>query len=133
MFQVLSTMTWVLESLMSYFHGRDNGREQTVSGGSTTPPPSPSPSLGTNDESSSDSSDPMMPNITQSLLNVATNKLALQMSPPEASVVEASALALRCLTHLFTWIPLTTVITARLLASIFHFATLGLHCSKVRS
>ena len=38
--------------------------------------------------------------------------------------------ALRCLTHLFTWIPLTTVISARLLASIFHFVTLGFHCNK---
>ena len=124
---VLATMAWVLESLMSYFRGRDQSVE--VSTGSTTPPPSPSPSL-TNDESSSDSSDPMMfSNFTQSLLSVATNKL--QLSAPEHSVVEASALALKCLTHLFTWVPLTTVITARLLASIFHFVTLGFHCTKV--
>ena len=46
--------------------------------------------LGTNDESSSDSSD--RSTLTQSLLHVATNKLALQMSPPESSVVEASCL-----------------------------------------
>ena len=107
--------------------------EQNVSTGSATPPPSPSPSLaGTNDESSSDSSDPMMSStFTQSLLHVATNKLALQMTPPEGSIVEASALALKCLTHLFTWVPLTTVITARLLAAIFHFVTLGFHCTKV--
>ena len=37
--------------------------------------------------------DPMMSStFTQSLLNVATNKLALQLTPPEASIVEASAL-----------------------------------------
>jgi len=120
-------MAWVLESLMSYFRGRDQSVEGGVSN-STTPPPSPSPSL-TNDESSSDSSDPMIfSNFTQSLLSVATNKL--QLSAPEPSVVEASALALKCLTHLFTWVPLTTVITARLLASIFHFVTLGFHCTK---
>ena len=73
---------------------RSRGSEQNVSTGSATPPPSPSPSLaGTNDESSSDSSDPMMSStFTQSLLNVATNKLALQLTPPEASIVEASAL-----------------------------------------
>ena len=125
---ILATMAWVLESLMSYFRGRDQSVEGGVSN-STTPPPSPSPSL-TNDESSSDSSDPMMfSNFTQSLLSVATNKL--QLSAPEPSVVEASALALKCLTHLFTWVPLTTVITARLLASIFHFVTLGFHCTKV--
>lgn len=131
---ILSTMAWVLESLMSYFRCRETSREQNVSTGSATPPPSPSPSLaGTNDESSSDSSDPMMSStFTQSLLHVATNRLALHLSPPEASIVEASALALKCLTHLFTWVPLTTVITARLLASIFHFVTLGFHCTKVK-
>ena len=52
---------------------------------------------GTNDESSSDSSD--RSTLTQSLLHVATNKLALQMSPPESSVVEASCLGKFSETH----------------------------------
>ena len=79
---------------VKFIFSRSRGSEQNVSTGSATPPPSPSPSLaGTNDESSSDSSDPMMSStFTQSLLNVATNKLALQLTPPEASIVEASAL-----------------------------------------
>ena len=44
---VLSNMASVLETLMSYFRGRDTTREQS-SGPQTssTPPPSPSPSLG---------------------------------------------------------------------------------------
>ena len=107
-------MSWVLESLMSYFRGRENDQQQrSTSQTSSTPPPSPSPSLaGTNDEryvnfcedffrendlficfcSSSDSSD--RSTFTQSLLHVATNKLALQMSPPEANIVEASSLGI---------------------------------------
>lgn len=132
---ILSTMAWVLESLMSYFRSREYSSGETqnlTTGSSTTPPPSPSPSLaGTNDDSSSDSSDPMMSStFTQSLLHVATNKLALHVNPPEERIVEAAIIALKSLTHLFTWVPLTTVITARLLASIFHFVTLGFHCSN---
>ena len=50
-FQILSTMSWVLESLMSYFRGRENDQQRSTSQTSSTPPPSPSPSLaGTNDE-----------------------------------------------------------------------------------
>ena len=44
---VLSNMASVLETLMSYFRGRDTTREQSTGPQtSTTPPPSPSPSLG---------------------------------------------------------------------------------------
>ena len=44
---VLSNMASVLETLMSYFRGRDTTREQSSGPQtSTTPPPSPSPSLG---------------------------------------------------------------------------------------
>ena len=44
---VLSNMASVLETLMSYFRGRDATREQSSGPQtSTTPPPSPSPSLG---------------------------------------------------------------------------------------
>ena len=44
---VLSNMASVLETLMSYFRGRDTTREQSAgSQTSSTPPPSPSPSLG---------------------------------------------------------------------------------------
>lgn len=35
------------------------------------------------------------------------------------------SLALECLAHLFSWIPLSTSITPALLASIFHFARFG--------
>ena len=44
---VLSNMASVLETLMSYFRGRDTAREQSTGPQtSSTPPPSPSPSLG---------------------------------------------------------------------------------------
>ena len=44
---VLSNMASVLETLMSYFRGRDTTREQSTGPqASSTPPPSPSPSLG---------------------------------------------------------------------------------------
>ena len=44
---VLSNMASVLETLMSYFRGRDTTREQSTGPQtSSTPPPSPSPSLG---------------------------------------------------------------------------------------
>jgi hypothetical protein len=40
-------------------------------------------------------------------------------------------LSLKCLTHVFSWVPLTTAITSRLLSAVFHFAALGLH-TRVR-
>ena len=46
-------------------------------------------------------------------------------------VVEVATLALKCLIHLFTWVPLSTVISPRLLAAIFHFAGLGIPCMNV--
>ena len=47
--------------------------------------------------------------------------------PPDSDVVEAVELCLKSLTHVFSWVPLTTAITSRLLAAVFHFAALGLH------
>lgn len=43
----------------------------------------------------------------------------------EAESAALSLLALECLAHLFSWIPLSTSITPSLLASIFHFARFG--------
>ena len=66
---------------------------------------------GTNDESSSDSSD--RSTLTQSLLHVATNKLALQMSPPESSVVEASCLGKFSETHCENFVNLLSPLFSR--------------------
>ena len=45
--------------------------------------------------------------------------------------VDIATVALKCLNHLFTWVPLSTVISPRLLAAIFHFAGLGIPCVNV--
>uniref|UniRef100_A0A8C7FI74 Exportin 6 n=1 Tax=Oncorhynchus kisutch TaxID=8019 RepID=A0A8C7FI74_ONCKI len=51
------------------------------------------------------------------------------LSQPIPALDDASqqlcSLALECLAHLFSWIPLSTSITPSLLASIFHFARFG--------
>ncbi|CAM4336587.1 unnamed protein product [Leuciscus chuanchicus] len=67
----------------------------------TTPPPSPT----------SRESGVLGGNSTQMILEAESAALCL--------------LALECLAHLFSWIPLSTSITPSLLASIFHFARFG--------
>ena len=52
--------------------------------------------------------------------------MGLAGSTTPDGAVEIATLALKCLSHLFTWVPLTTVISHRLLASVFHFAGLGI-------
>ena len=42
---------------------------------------------------------------------------------PESETI--ASLALNCLTHLFSWIPLSSLITPHLLNTIFLFASLG--------
>ncbi|KAM4631697.1 exportin-6 isoform 1-T1 [Discoglossus pictus] len=78
-----------------------------------TPPPSPT---------ASDAED-LMSNL------VHTPSLAKQLSQPppslEAESERVCALALECLSHLFSWIPLSASITPSLLTTIFHFARLG--------
>ena len=72
--------------------------------------------------------------IQTSLLHVAKDLLSSEgsaLSLHSRSItsdcaVEVATLALRCLSHLFTWVPLSTVISQRLLASTFHFAGLGI-------
>jgi hypothetical protein len=41
---------------------------------------------------------------------VVFRRLAL---PPDSDVIEAVELSLKCLTHVFSWVPLTTAITSR--------------------
>lgn len=60
---------------------------------------------------------------------VHTPSLAKSLSQPPPSLEAESericALALECLSHLFSWIPLSASITPSLLTTIFHFARLG--------
>ena len=64
--------------------------------------------------------------VAKDLLNRESLPLALNGSITADCAVEVATLALKCLSHLFTWVPLTTVISPRLLASVFHFAGLGI-------
>ena len=55
----------------------------------------------------------------------------LKIDTGTVDAVEVATVALKCLNHLFTWVPLSTVIEPRLLAAIFHFAGLGIPCMNV--
>uniref|UniRef100_A0A8C7QV62 Importin N-terminal domain-containing protein n=1 Tax=Oncorhynchus mykiss TaxID=8022 RepID=A0A8C7QV62_ONCMY len=79
-----------------------------------TPPPSP-----TSGESGE--------NLLGSLLQgTHYSKLLSQPIPAlDDDSQQLCSLALECLAHLFSWIPLSTSITPSLLASIFHFARFG--------
>ncbi|KAJ8250881.1 hypothetical protein GJAV_G00214310 [Gymnothorax javanicus] len=78
-----------------------------------TPPPSPT---------SADSGE-----VLGSLLRgELRSKVLLQPLPVlEPDSLQLCSLALECLAHLFSWIPLSTSITPSLLATIFHFARFG--------
>uniref|UniRef100_A0A673NGG2 Exportin-6-like n=1 Tax=Sinocyclocheilus rhinocerous TaxID=307959 RepID=A0A673NGG2_9TELE len=80
----------------------------------TTPPPSP-----TSRESA---------NIIHLILIMSKIGVLAGDSTPMVLEAESGALcllALECLAHLFSWIPLSSSITPALLASIFHFARFG--------
>ena len=64
--------------------------------------------------------------VAKDLLNQEVSSLGLHGPISSEASVETTTLALRCLAHLFTWVPLTTVISPRLLASVFHFAGLAI-------
>jgi hypothetical protein len=61
-------------------------------------------------------------------VNTPLRRLSL---PLDSDVIEAVELCLKSLTHVFSWVPLTTAITSRLLSAVFQLAALGLH-SRVR-
>ncbi len=50
-------------------------------------------------------------------------------APLDSASEEVSVCALKCLAHLFSWIPLSSLITPAILDTIFHFASLG--CDSV--
>ncbi|KAG8433210.1 hypothetical protein GDO86_017484 [Hymenochirus boettgeri] len=78
-----------------------------------TPPPSPT---------ASDADD-----LLSNLIHTPNMTKQLNQPPPslEAESERVCALALECLSHLFSWIPLSASITPSLLTTIFHFARLG--------
>ena len=61
-----------------------------------------------------------------------SSKIHVESLPPlDSSSHHLSVLALNCLSHLFSWIPLSSTITPSLLSTIFHFA--GFDCNSVQS
>ncbi len=52
-------------------------------------------------------------------------EMVARLAPFDSDSEEVSALALRCLAHMFTWIPLSSSISPQLLEVIFQFAALG--------
>ena len=52
-----------------------------------------------------------------------------QLPPLDMSSRQVAQLALGCLSHLFSWIPLSRTITTPLLSTIFHFAAFGCEVS----
>ncbi len=61
------------------------------------------------------------PQPKQSLLIAGTAPFA----PLDSRSEEICILSLKCLAHLFSWIPLSSVITPGVLDTVFHFASLG--------
>ena len=61
------------------------------------------------------------------------SRACMESLPPlDQSAQELSLLALNCLSHLFSWIPLSSTITPQLLSTIFHFAVFGCEVSPAR-
>uniref|UniRef100_A0A803TCQ5 Importin N-terminal domain-containing protein n=1 Tax=Anolis carolinensis TaxID=28377 RepID=A0A803TCQ5_ANOCA len=99
---VLGLLTGILESIWDKY-----------SVTAATPPPSPT---------SGESGD-LLSSLLQS---PSTAKLLNQPIPVlDAESEYVCSLALECLAHLFSWIPLSTSITPSLLTTIFHFARFG--------
>ncbi|XP_051876706.1 exportin-6 isoform X4 [Pristis pectinata] len=78
-----------------------------------TPPPSPT----------SGNSGDLLSSLLQAPLAAKLLNQPIPILDPESEHV--CSLALDCLTHLFSWIPLSTSITPTLLTTIFHFARFG--------
>lgn len=131
--QIFASLSAVLESLLSLFQGGATAR--LAGPGTTTPPPSPGGATGSSEDSNSaDGAQPPPPHL--SMLHVVAKDMLSRsdhQSIANDEAVEVATVALKCLNHLFTWVPLTTVISPRLLASVFHFAGLGIPCMTASS
>ena len=96
-----------------------------------TPPPSPTHgrSAARNQSVNSTSiisSSPVQSNLVGNLFKSPQSRVQLESLPPfDAAAHQICSLALSCLAHLFSWIPLSTTITPQLLSTIFHLAAFG--------
>lgn len=67
-------------------------------------------------------------NLVGRLLNPSPKSrlnLGHPLPPLDPESEEVSSLALKCLAHLFSWIPLSTTITPSLVSTVFYFAEFG--------
>lgn len=55
---------------------------------------------------------------------------AVSYSPLDKKSEEVCSIALKCLSHLFSWVPLATCVTLPTLDTVFHFAHLGCHSAS---
>lgn len=123
---ILHMLNGILESIL----------EKHRSMVTATPPPSP-----THGQTASDghvtasvsviSSSPIPPgSILSNMFKSPQRHVETEQLPPlDTSSRQVAQLALGCLSHLFSWIPLSRTITTPLLSTIFHFAAFGCEVS----
>lgn len=95
-----------------------------------TPPPSPTHSHSRSPSRSGLSSSPiqtgtLLSNMFHNLESSSSMRSGWVMPPLDTESETIASLSLNCLTHLFSWIPLSSLITPHLLNTIFLFASLG--------
>ncbi|CAH1795674.1 unnamed protein product [Owenia fusiformis] len=95
-----------------------------------TPPPSPthgqSAERGDKNLVSLFSTSPHAGSILSNMFKSPSGKDKVEHIPPlDETSHQLSVLSLSCLAHLFSWIPLSSMITPSLLSTIFHFAEFG--------
>ncbi|XP_064637974.1 exportin-6-like isoform X2 [Lineus longissimus] len=102
-----------------------------------TPPPSPTHGEATTTHRRSSftlfSTSPQSSAILSNMFKSPSNKVQLESLPPlDSSSHVICATALNCLSHLFSWIPLSTTITPSLLSTIFRFCGFGCEIQQQR-
>ncbi|KAK3889634.1 hypothetical protein Pcinc_006379 [Petrolisthes cinctipes] len=95
-----------------------------------TPPPSPTHSHSQSPSRSGLSSSPiqigtLLNSIFHNIEGSNSVRVGWVLPPLDTESETVAALSLNCLTHLFSWIPLSSLITPHLLNTIFLFASLG--------
>ncbi|XP_013378925.1 exportin-6-like, partial [Lingula anatina] len=105
-----------------------------------TPPPSPTQGQVSHAPAKSATfalftNDPIQPSqILKNMFSSPAKTIKYESIPPlDSESHHTCVLALNCLSHLFSWIPLSTTITPNLLSTIFHFAAFGCESASVHN
>ncbi|XP_069961289.1 exportin-6 isoform X1 [Cherax quadricarinatus] len=121
--QQVPTMLTLLSSLL------EGVVEKHKNAVTATPPPSPTHTHSQSPSRSALSSSPIqtgtLSSMFDSLESGTSTRMAFLLPPLDTESETIALLSLNCLTHLFSWIPLSTLITPHLLNTIFLFASLG--------